>query len=144
MTGEGFRDKFDPGKRLTELRRGGEPADTTPSGESADDEGAPEAFSLLSADRQQKVMLEFRFKDGNARALPYSYLVSLDFDPSNGIGMDFSGYEVRVAGRNLEPLFTGLVSQRVAVVREVDPLHAAASADEDSTVVTHIAITPRE
>jgi len=143
MTGDGFRDKFDPTKRLSELRRGGEAADAPPSSGSAADAESPEAFSILSADRQQKVMVEFRFKDGNARALAYSYLVSLAFDPSNGIGMDFSGYEVQVAGRNLERLFTGLVSQRVAVVREMDPLHAAGSADEDSTVVTHIAITAR-
>lgn len=146
MTDEKFTDRVDPTKRLAELRAGGggkgAPDATGPVAVGLEDE--PDPFSTLSADRQQKVMLELRFKDGNAKALAYSYLVSIDFDPSAGIRMDFSGYDVRITGRNLHPLFAGLCAQRVAVVTETDDLHADATLPKDATVVTEIEITPSE
>jgi len=100
-----------------------------------------DAYSLVSSQRQQKLMLELRFKTGNARALAYSYLVGIDFDPSAEIKMDFSGYVVQIVGRNLNPLFAGLVAQRVSVVTEQDDLQAEATLPEDATVVTKIEIT---
>ena len=66
------------------------------------DEGAA-SFSTRSADRHQKVMLELRFKTGDATALAYSYLVRADCNPSTGIVLDFSACTVRVEGRNLRP-----------------------------------------
>jgi hypothetical protein len=105
----------------------------------AEEEG--ESFSTLSADRQQKIMLELRLKNGNAKALAYSYLVGIDFDPSEGIMLNFSGHEVRISGRNLRPLVSGLVSQRVAAVQEVDDLYVEATSAPAATVVTRIVVT---
>jgi hypothetical protein len=142
MTEKKLSNRVDPTKRLAELRDGG-------AGKSASEDAEPlalelddeqEAFSTLSADRQQKVMLELRFQAGNARAFAYSYLVSLDFNPSEGIRMDFSGYEIRIAGRNLRPLFAGLVAQRVAFVVEMDDLHAEVTLPKDTPVVTGIEV----
>jgi hypothetical protein len=145
MSEKKFSNRVDPSKRLAELRDAGAGKSATeveePLALELDDE--QEAFSTLSADRQQKVMLELRFKDGNAKALAYSYLVSIDYDPSQGIRMDFSGYEVRIVGRNLNPLFAGLVAQRVAVVNEVDDLHAEATLQKDAPVVTAIEVSER-
>ena len=145
MTDEGFQERLDASKRLADLRSGtGKPAVAEGGGPpDAAEEDAP-AFSTLSADRQQKVMLELRFKTGNARALAYSYLVSMQFDPSAGIIMDFSGYEVRISGQNLHPLFAGLVAQRVAVVNEIDDLQAEASQPKDATIVTKIEVVRAE
>ncbi len=103
-----------------------------------------DAFSVVSADRHRKVMLELRLLGGNSKALAYSYLVAITFDPSHGIQMDFSGYTVTITGRNLRPLFDGLVSQRVAVVRETDSLQAEATAAPEAAIVTGIEIKPVE
>lgn len=130
-----FRSRFDPTNRFGESER---PA--APPAEEPVEVHLP-CFSLLSADRRRS-MLEFRFRGGNARALAYSYLVSLEMDPSKAIAMDFSGYRVELVGRNLAPLFAGLVAQRVAVVRELDDLHAEATLARDATVVTGINVTP--
>lgn len=146
MSDKKFSDRVDPAKRLAELRDGdggkAAPAAEEPLAVELDDD--QEAYSVLSADRQHKLMVEFRFKTGNARAFAYSYLVSIEFDPSKEIRMDFSGYEVRIAGRNLNPLFAGLVAQRVAVVNEMDDLHAEATFPKSAMVVTRIEVVDSE
>ena len=43
-------------------------------------------------------------------------------------------------GRNLGPLFAGLVAQRVAAVREMDDLTAEAFLPPTATVVTQISV----
>jgi hypothetical protein len=98
------------------------------------------AFSLVSADRQHKAMVEFRFLTGNTKALAYAYLAALDYDPSEGITMDFGGYEVHLRGRNLRPLFDGLVAQRVAWVQEMDDFQSQVHQAESATVVTRIEV----
>lgn len=146
MTDEKLTGRADHAKRLAELRAGGggKPAAATAEPPSVEDEQEPDPYSIRSADRQQKVMLELRFKNGNAKALAYSYLVSIDFDPSKGIRMDFSGYDVGITGRNLHPLFAGLCAQRVAAVNETDELHAEATLPDTATVVTGIEVVDDE
>jgi hypothetical protein len=141
MTDNRTRNQGDAASRLAELRGGGkrtpgEPEE--PVAPEAEEEGP--SYSTVSADRMQKVMLELRYKTGNAKALAYSYLVGIDFDPSEGIMLDFSGYEVRISGQNLRPLFSGLVAQRVAAIQEVDDLYAEASSAPVTTVVTRIVV----
>ncbi|HEX3146675.1 MAG TPA: hypothetical protein VHR66_01150 [Gemmataceae bacterium] len=139
MKDDGFRGRFDPATRLADLR--GEGKNNAADDEDiveAEPDSDTEAFSVISADRQQKLMVEFRFKDGNAKARAYSYCVGIDYNPSEGIKLDFGEQEVKLYGRNLESLFAGLVSQRVAVVREMDRLHAEATVPEKETVVTRI------
>ena len=137
---KGYGKLFEQTKRqnLNQPVRPDADRDERPSDETAQES---EAFSLISSQRQQKLMVEFRFKTGNARALAYSYLVGIEFDPSTGIKMDFSGYEVQIVGRNLAPWFAGLVAQRVAAVTETDELQAEAKLPSDATVVTEIKIT---
>jgi len=136
----------DPAKRLAELRaRPAEQAAAEPEEELIIEQEEPEqevskAFSKISADRMQKLMLELRFLGGNAKAFAYSYLVSASLDLSEGIRLDFSGYVVTISGRNLRPLYDGLVAQRVAVIREMDAFQAAANMPDSDTVVTGITI----
>ena len=54
-------------------------------------------------------------------------------DPSEGILLDFSGYRVRVRGRNLQPLFDGLTRHRVSRIQEMD------EAGIDLQVISHSA-----
>ena len=136
----------DSARRLAELRQGkAEPsaAEEADSVEFEQDD-ASAAFSIISADRQQKVMVDFQQVDGNAKALAYSYLVACEIDASAGIKLDFSGYAVAITGRNLRPLYDGLVAQRVAWVGVMDELHADANLPAAATVVTGIEITKIE
>ena len=142
---EAFTSKVDAAKRLAELRKeGAESADDAEEGIDFELEVETPAFSILSADRQRKVMVEFRMLDGDRKARTYAFLAGIDFNPSKGIVMDFSADAVKISGRNLAPLFDGLVAQRIAIVREMDELQAEASISEDATVVTKIEIKPAE
>lgn len=139
---EMFRTRFDPTRQQS--GPGTSPVPDVGDGEANEEvQDHSQAFSLVSPDRRQKLMLELRFKTGNATALAYSYLVSVTLDPSQALVMDFSGYEVTLSGQNLRPLFAALVAQRVAVVRETDGLHAEALLPQGVTVVTGIEVTPR-
>ena len=142
MTDDKFRKPIDAASRLAELR--GESEDTLEIAEELEAEevvaGKKEPFSNLSADRMHKVMLELRFKGGNAKALAYSYLVEIDFNPSKEIVLDFTAYEVRLVGRNLHSLFSGLTAQRVAFVQETDDYYAEATLDDAEPVITQIKV----
>jgi len=144
MIDDKYRRPGDAAARLAELRdRGKKPAESELLEAEEIGDAAAESFSVRSADRHQKVMLELRFKTGDSTALAYSYFVRADCNPSTGIVLDFSAYAVRIEGRNLRPLFAALVAQRVAVVTEVDDLHAEATLDPDATVVTRIEVHER-
>jgi len=141
MSGDKYHKPGDAAERLAELRSGKKPAETVSGVESLDAEEAEhKAFSTISADRQQKVMLELRFKTDDAEAFPYSYLVWAKFNRSEGILLDFGVAEVRISGLNLRPLYAGLVAQRVAMIPEVDELYAEAEGAKDGTVVTRIEV----
>jgi hypothetical protein len=132
----------DSARRAAELREGkpkGVAAEAEEGLEFESDEGY-QAFSFISADRQQKQMVEFRLLEGNAEALAYSYLVRAKYNPSEGIALDFSGYTVTIKGRNLRPGYNGLVAQRVAVVRQTDAFQAEANLAPDAAVITAIEI----
>jgi hypothetical protein len=134
----------DAARRAAQLRQ--EAAGVSVAGAEDDPQFEPdietEAYSMISADRQRKIMVEFRFLNGNRKARAYSYLVGIDFNPSEGIIVDFSGETVAISGRNLLPLFDGLVSQRIWSVREMDELQAEARRLRDATVITKIEFKP--
>jgi hypothetical protein len=134
MSGDKIHKPGDAAERLAELRSGKKPLEPA---ETIDD---VDTFSTMSADRQQKVMLELRFKTDDAEAFPYSYLVRAKFNPGKEILLDFGVAEVRISGLNLRPLYAGLVAQRVAMIPEVDELYAEAEGATAGTVVTRIEV----
>jgi hypothetical protein len=145
MKDEKFHKPGDAAERLSELRSGKKPAESASETESLDaGESEGKGFSTISPDRQQKVMLELRFKTDDAEAFPYSYLVRARFNASKGILLDFGIAEVRILGLNLRPLYAGLVTQRVAMIPEVDELYAEAEGRTDGTVVTRIVVEERK
>jgi len=92
------------------------------------------AFGLLRGIRDRAIMLEFRKKDGNLLALAYAWLESVEFDPSEGITLQFGSRKIRLIGRNLNQTGTGLLSaitrHRLLWVQEADEpaiLQASAS-----------------
>lgn len=87
--------------------------------------------------RRHQVMLQLCLHGGNTRAFGYNYLVAAEMNPSTGIVLDFTGWRVRLEGRNLQPLFDALAHHKVGKIFQTDPLHARLRAESD-TVVTGI------
>jgi hypothetical protein len=144
MKDEKFPRPGDAAERLAELRSGKKPAEAASEADLLDAEASEhKAFSTVSADRMQKIMLVLCFKNGNAAAKPYSYLAGIDFNPSKGIVLDFVSSEVKITGLNLKPLFDALSAQRVQSIQEMDELYAEATGTPTETVVTRIEIIAR-
>lgn len=111
--------------------------------EQVDDLGA---FGWLRGSRERAVMLELRKKDGSIRAVPYGWLESADFNPSNGITLHVKGQVVRIRGRNLNAecrpqlrLFEGIARHRVPWIQEANE-PAALGADASATLIDEILI----
>lgn len=112
-------------------------------GDLTDDLGA---FGWLRGVRERAVMLELRRRDGSVTAFALAWLARADFDPSNGITLEFGNKIVKVAGRNLDAevrpnirLFSGLVRHRVPWIREADRATALA-APQEVTLIENIEI----
>lgn len=117
--------------------------DETPD-ELADDYGA---FSILRGVRDRSLMLEFRLKNGNVVALGYGWLERIEFDPSEGITLTFTGQKVvKIIGRNLNAevrpqvrLLDGLIRHRVPWIAEADEPTAFGAA-RTVTIIERIAL----
>jgi hypothetical protein len=141
MKDDKFPGSSDAATRLAELRSGKKPAESASEAELLEAEESEEkAFSTVSADRMQKIMLVLWFKNGNAASKPYSYLAGIDFNPTTGIVLDFVNSEVKITGRNLKSLFVALSAQRVQSIREMDEFYAEAEVAATATVVTRIEV----
>jgi hypothetical protein len=112
-------------------------------GEAADDLGA---FGWLRGVQDRALMLEIRHKDGRVTAKGYSWLQSAEFDPSEGITLNFSGEMIRISGRNLnaEPrpnvrLFAGILRHRVPWIQEADE-PAILEAPKDAVVIENVKV----
>jgi hypothetical protein len=111
--------------------------------EAADDFGA---FGWLRGVQDRALMLEIRHKDGRLSAKGYSWLQSADFDPSEGITLNFSGETVRITGRNLNSevrpnvrLLAGIERHRVPWIQE-SARAAVIEAAKDSVVVEEVKV----
>lgn len=92
--------------------------------EAPDDLGS---FGWLRGVRDRAASLEIRHKDGRITANSYAWLESAEFDPSEGITLNFSGKTVKLIGRNLNAesrpnvrLFSGILRHRVPWIQEAD------------------------
>jgi hypothetical protein len=104
--------------------------DAVESSASSDPEGVENlgAFSFLRGVRDRAEMLEFRRKGGDIRAMGYSWLEKVDYDPSTGITLYFgAGQTIRIRGRNLNSvtqqqitLLGGILRHRVPWIVESD------------------------
>jgi hypothetical protein len=92
-------------------------------------------FEFLRGIRDRAVMLELRHRDGRVTRLIYAWLRCADYDPSDGITLNFGGETVKITGRNLNVevrpnvrLFAGIVRHRVPWIQEADePMAGAGS-----------------
>jgi hypothetical protein len=72
-------------------------------------------------------MLDIRATGRDAVALPYSYLEMVQFNPSEGIVLNFATSEVRIEGRCLTALYDTLVQQSVEYMQENDAKYEQAN-----------------
>ena len=95
--------------------------------------GDCQCFGATAENRRPPAMLVFKTKTGEQRALMYSYLVEINFNPSEGIELRFVSHKVLIGGRNLSPIFDRLVQHRVAWIQEIN--ESTTNRAEDATIV---------
>jgi len=102
------------------------------------------AYGLLRGLRDRAEMLELRKKTGNIRAVGFSWIQKVDFDPSVGITLYAGDEKILIKGRNLNAvagqqmsLLGGILRHRVPWIGEADQ-STALQADKTSVVVETI------
>jgi hypothetical protein len=63
---------------------------------------------------------KLQFKTGDFCTLYYAYLVSVRYDVTGSIELQFPSTKVVIEGRHLLPLYEALSDQAVALIREAD------------------------
>ncbi len=117
-------------RSLSALTRPARPGAAPDDPAAQSDEEACAAFGFLRGLRERALCVEFRFRDGNRKAFPYSWLGPADYNPSAGVLLKFVGdlvYLVLIEGANLNALVQdtvslydrGLQRHRVTWVREM-------------------------
>ncbi|MCA9027602.1 MAG: hypothetical protein KDA86_20505 [Planctomycetaceae bacterium] len=124
-------------------RKESDPTHVAPEAEGDEDCGA---FGWLRGVRDRAVMLEVRHKDGRISAFGYAWLDAVEFDPSTGLTLRFSGRTVKITGGNLNSevrplirLVDGIVRHRVSWIREADG-SAGLVVDKNSVLIEEIEI----
>lgn len=109
-------------------------------GSKSADAEAPEAeqraFSILRGVGKHLLMLELRRKTGDCVGLGYSYFAGMEFDASGVLVLYFTTHKVTVRGRNLRPVYEGLLDHSVGFLQEEDERYN--DVPEGETVITSI------
>jgi hypothetical protein len=69
------------------------------------------------------LMLDIRLSTGDRIALPYAYLVSIEYELVSGLLLQFTSHSVLVQGRNLDRLYDGFLKQLIEWIAEEDPMY---------------------
>lgn len=83
-----------------------------------DNEFVSEFIGIERQNGERSIMLDIQFQDGKQKAIPYTYLSGIDYDPSNGIVLEFMEKKITISGRNLEKLYEYLLLHRVNYIKE--------------------------
>ena len=100
----------------------------------ATDQIAP--YGVARGSDSGPAMLDFRGHNGTSFALPYQQLVTVAFQPSDGITLEFREHRIVVRGRNLWPVYDHLLHHRITYLREDD----FDAASEEATFVDSIIV----
>lgn len=63
--------------------------------------------------RNAPACVDLRLSDGNCKAIPYSYIVEINFSLSDGIEIISTTKKITITGRNLKALYNYLIAYRV-------------------------------
>jgi hypothetical protein len=107
----------------------------------ADDDAAEDylCYSRLRGIRSVAFMLEMRMVNGDSEGFDYGLLNRCRFDRSEGLTLYFAGGTVTIRGKNLRPLFEGILTHRVTWVA-IAAAPDVVSRDPEATVVTAIEV----
>lgn len=61
--------------------------------------------------------LDLRLADGSFKAIPYSYIMEINFNPEEGIEIISTAKKILITGRNLKLLYNYLTSYRVKYIK---------------------------
>lgn len=61
--------------------------------------------------------IDLRLADGSFRAIPYSYIMEISFEPSEGIKIITTTKKIAITGRNLHKLYDYLAAYRVRYIK---------------------------
>lgn len=87
---------------------------------------------------RRAINLDLRLKGGKHKAVPYSYITDIDFDPSEGLDIFYSGQQVKITGRNLHEIYIHLLRHRVSFIQaDISDIDIT---DEDKTYIKDIVI----
>jgi len=78
-----------------------------------------ESSPFFGADnlRNSPSCLDLRLADGTFKALPYSYFIEVNYNPSEGIEIITTTRKIYLTGRNLKLLYNYLVAYRVRFIQ---------------------------
>jgi hypothetical protein len=127
------------GGNISELLR--KSRDELPTAAEDADEGTEEhlCYAKLRGLHAVSFMLELRMAAGDSDGFDYGLLSRCTFDRSAGLTLFFASGTVTIRGKNLRPLFEGILTHRVSwVAVAADP--ATVSRDPEATVVTAIEV----
>jgi hypothetical protein len=74
-------------------------------------------FFGIERTRHASACLDLRLSNGNSKAIPYSYILEINFDASEGIEIYSSTKKITIMGRNLKMLYNYLAAFRVRYIQ---------------------------
>jgi hypothetical protein len=77
-------------------------------------------FGIVDQDVSRSPMVDLRGTDGSRFALVYSELLTVTLESPDLLAIEFKRHNVEVRGRNLTPIYRGLVSQQLKFLQEAD------------------------
>ena len=91
------------------------------------EEGVNSDFFGTDNLRNLPACLDLRLSEGKRKALPYSYIMEVIYDGTDGIEIIATTKRIKITGRNLELLFDYLVAFRVRYIK----MHTGTEAGEE-------------
>jgi len=67
--------------------------------------------------RNHLACIDMRLTDGSRKALPYSYIMEINFEPSEGIEIVTANKYIKITGRDLSRLYDYLIVYRVRYIQ---------------------------
>lgn len=74
-------------------------------------------FFGIEPQKKIPATVDFRLADNTFRAVPYSYIMDIEFDPADGIEVLTSTKRIKIRGRNLRLLYDYLAQFRVRFIQ---------------------------
>ena len=97
---------------------------------------------FFKTDHARGLTLELQSKTRDCWALSYAYLLSVHYDVTGSIELQFSSAKVVIEGQQLKSLYDALKEQTVVSIREADLESDRSNGGTGMTFVQSIAVNP--